>query len=128
MKISNRSCSIKTMKNPPFIKHIFCLKFGMFVDSLIAYIKVFNFFFIKIQKTTFWNILNRRFRVYPLSRFKSRNHEITSTKNRNQLTITKGNTYINYKRQHIIMCTWNINRSRTHNKIWCKKHNNYRKE
>lgn len=95
-------------------------KFDMFPNSLTTFINIFNFFFIKIQKTTLQNIPNRRFRVYPLSRFRFRNHEIISTRNRNQLTIKKGNTYISYKRQHSVMCTWNTNRSRTQQNLMSK--------
>jgi hypothetical protein len=36
-------------------------------------------------------------------------------------------THTSTTRDNTIMCTWNNNRRRTHNKIWCKRHNNYRK-
>ncbi len=88
----------------------------MIIDFLIAFINIFNFFLIKIQKMTFQNILDKKLKVCPLSKFRSKNHEITSTTNKNQLIIIR-NIYISCKKQHIVMCTWSTNKSMTHNRI-----------
>ncbi len=102
---------------------------GMIIDFLIAFINIFNFFFIKIQKTTFQNILDRRLRVCPLSKFRSKNHEIISTGNKNHLIIKIRNIYISCRKRHIVMCTWSTNKSRTQYKIWCIRHiNNYKRQ
>ncbi len=119
-KISNWSCCIKPWKtlhssNTFFTQNLTCL-----LPLWLLLLTFSTSFFIKIQKTTLQNIPNRRFRVYPLSRFRSKNHETIRTRNRNQLTIKKGNTYISYKRQHTVMCTWNTNRSRTQQNLMSK--------
>jgi hypothetical protein len=44
----------------------------MLIDFLTAIINIFNFLLIKIQKVAFWNILDKRFKVYPLSKFRSK--------------------------------------------------------
>jgi hypothetical protein len=42
----------------------------MLVNSSTAVINIFNFLLIKIQKAALRNILDRRFKVYPLSKFR----------------------------------------------------------
>jgi hypothetical protein len=46
-----------------------------------------------------------------------KNHEITNIGNKSQLIIIRRNIYISCRKQHIIMCTWSTNKSKTHNKI-----------
>ncbi len=80
------------------MKRIFTLKFDMIIDFLTAFINIFNFFITKIQKTTFQNIPDKRLKVCPFSKFRSKNHEITSTGNKSQLIIRIRNIYISCRK------------------------------
>lgn len=124
-KSSYWSYCIKTMKKSSFIKHIFRLEFGMFVNSSTAFINIVNFFFIKILFFFETSLIgDSRSIPSPYSDPETMKSQVLEIKINQQ---SEKETHTSTTRDNTIMCTWNNNRRRTHNKIWCKRHNNYRK-
>ncbi len=54
-KINNQLFNVKTMKNPPFIKHIPCPHLNMLACSTSSFIDIFNLLFFHIKETILGN-------------------------------------------------------------------------